>query len=490
MKAFSFQGTEAALSHELFESAPIGMVVTSNNNVLVRVNSAFCRLLGYSKKELLGMTVRDITHPDDWEATSRRLRQMRAGRSAIRRFEKRFRHKSGKKLWTDVSVSMIYDGSGKPRYSIGQVVDITERKEAEEALRLSNERFRVALAGSPTVVFSQDRQLRHTWVNNPAKAFTSESLIGMRDWDMFTPSDARGMVRIKKSVMKTGVGRRDEVVLHLPNGTIVRDLTTEPLRDERGKIIGVICAATDITKHKRLEEALQKANDHLEQKVKDRTLRLRQLAEELTRAEHAERRRIADILHEQLQQHLCGMKFRASHLKEISSEPATIDSADWFAKELDDAIQMTRTLTTDLHPPVLSHLGVRDAIEWLATDVQEKMGLSVTVRIGKRVPMISGELMLFAFEAARELLLNVAKHAKVKTAELRLGSMAKEQVRIQVKDGGIGFDTKQNNEPNSHFGLFRIQERAESFGGRFEVISQPNKGTCVSIILPRGERRR
>ena len=72
---------------------------------------------------------------------------------------------------------------------------------------------------------------------------------------------------------------------------------------------------------------------------------------------------------------------------------------------------------------------------------------------------------MFVFEAVRELLMNVLKHATVKNAEVRLSPMTDGLVRIQVMDTGMGFDTKQNNEPNSHFGLFRIQERAESFGG-------------------------
>jgi signal transduction histidine kinase len=256
------------------------------------------------------------------------------------------------------------------------------------------------------------------------------------------------------------------------------------VRPDPNFFTAVLCAAIEVTERKRLEEVLKQTNDNLEQKVRDRTLRLRQLTAELTKAEHTERRRIADILHEQLQQHLCGMKFRVAHLKADSSTPTITRWADRLVKELDESIQLTRTLTTDLHPPVLSHLGIRNAIEWLATDVRKKMGLSVIVRSAKHVPPISGEIKTFAFEAVRELLLNVVKHAQAKTAELRLGSSGKEQIRIEVKDTGIGFDPKHSAEAGSHFGLFRIQERAESFGGRLEVASQPDKGTSITLILP------
>ncbi|MEI6563966.1 MAG: PAS domain S-box protein [bacterium] len=489
MKTSMLKGTTGLLGDQLFECAPIGLAVTADETSFVRVNSAFCRFLGYSKQELLGKTVRDVTDPDDWATSVELIRRFRSTKKPTKPFEKRYRHKSGKVVWGEVSMFVIGDGRHKAHCTMAQIVDITERKNQEDALRVCNERFRVALAGSPTVVFSQDRELRYTWIHNPSPCFKIENVLGKRESDVVNTHDAKGLMRIKRMVMKTGARHRGEITLHLPIGETVFDVTIEPLRDEQGKIIGITCAAVDITERKRLETSLQKANEQLEQKVKERTARLRQLTDQLTKAAHDERRRIADILHEQLQQHLCGMKFRAYHLKEGCSTPAMIDSADRLVNEFDDAIRMTRILTTDLHPPVLSHLGVRDAIEWLATDVKEKMGLSVTVRIDKRVPVISGELKMFAFEAARELLLNVVKHAKVKTAELRLGSMAKGRVRIQVKDTGVGFNPEQSNEDGSHFGLFRIQERAESFGGCFEVVSQPSKGTSVSIILPRTSTR-
>jgi len=482
------------------------MVVTSNENVFVRVNSALCSLLGYSKQELLGRTVRDVTHPDDWAESLKRLRKMRSGGDPIRRFEKRFRHKSGKTIWTDVSVRMVCDKRGKPQYTIGHIVDITERKRGEEELRLANERFRVALDGSPTTAFTQDREFRYTWVYNPVSPVKPEDFLGKTDSDMFNSYEAQHLMRIKRQVMKTGVGRRDEIVVHAGDDEKVFDAIYEPLRDERGTITGVICAAVDITERKRLEESLAEANeqlkaanDGLEQKVRDRTARLRKLTAELLLAEHQERRRIAHVLHETLQQHLCGMKFRASHLKEGSSEPATIGLADRLINEMDQAILLTRTLTTDLHPPVLRHLGIKAGIEWLATDVVNKLGLKVqlTVDRGFTVPsdgkhpftFKSDEIRIFTFEAVRELLLNAVKHAKVKTAVVRLSPMGKGWVTVQVKDKGAGFDPNQQKPANNHFGLFSIQERAESFGGRFEVTSLPGKGTCATLILPRKESR-
>jgi len=496
MKSFLCQTTTELPGDQLFERAPIGLAVLSDNTVFIRVNSAFCRFLGYSNQELLGKTVRDVTYPDDWATSAKLIRKFSSTRKPPKPFEKRYRHKNGQAVWGEVSLFVISGGKHKAHYcTMVQVVDITKRKETEEALRWANkassntaDQFRTLAENSPDIIDRFDRTLHHLYVN-PAGlrllGLPSEKVIGktIRETGLAEPFSSLWEGRIRR-VFRSAKPMDVIDSFPSPTGIQICESRCVPEFNTKERMEAVLVITRNVTEHKRTESALQRAKDELEQKVKDRTARLRQLTNQLTKAEHDERRRIADILHEQLQQHLCGIKFRASHLKEGSSTPAMIDSADRLVKELDDAIQMTRTLTTDLHPPVLSHLGVRDALEWLATDVKEKMGLSVTVRTDKHVPMISGEFKMFAFEAARELLLNVAKHAKVKTAELRLGSMAKGMVRLQVKDTGVGFNPKQSNEDGSHFGLFRIKERAESFGGCFEIFSQPNKGTSVSIILP------
>ena len=470
--------------HPLLDTISVGIAFVAPNGVFLQANRSFCRFLGYSKRELVGKTIRDISHPDDWEQSARKIRRMVVDGTPIIPFEKRYLHKSGKTLWGEVHASWVRDKRGKPQYSIAQVVDITRRKEAEETLRLANKRFHVALAGSPATVFSQDRNLRYTWAYNLSPGFELEDFLGKRDSDIFTPADAQRFMRIKKAVLKTGAGRHDEVVTHRPEGEMIHDMTTEPLRDERGNIIGVICAAIDISERKRLENALGKANDQLEEKVRERTARLRQLTAELMRTERRERQRIADILHEQFQQNLCAMKFHVSELTAEGASPAVIGLAARLQTGLDDIIRMARTLSADLYPPVLDHLGVTESIEWLALDVKKRLGLDTQVKADKHVILASEEMRLFVFEAVRELLLNVVKHAQVKKAEVRLSSSGNSQTRIQIRDAGIGVDLQKGKQAQNHFGLFRIQERVEAFGGRFSVVSQPTKGTCVTLVLP------
>jgi len=482
---------EAAIScylsgeHLWQANIPIGMAILSEKSGFLRVNRALCRFLGYSKKELLGKTVRDITHPDERDNTAAAIRKLHSGDQPFSRFEKRFLHRSGKVVWGEVNSSLIDVGGRRPKLRITQVVDITKRKEAEEELRLSNERFRIALAGSSTMVFTQDREFHYTWAYNPLAPIKVEDFIGKTDSDLFSPNEARNLMRIKREVMKKGVVRREEIVICLFNHWRVFDAMYEPLRDARGKIEGVICAAVDITQRKRMEALLQEANNNLERKIKDRTAQLKHLTEELVRSEHRERRRIADILHEHLQQQLCGMKFQTCHLRAGSAEPATISLANRLIRNLDQTIHLTRTLSTNLYPQVLSLQEVKGFIEWLAADAMNNLGLDVRTKVDARLNLVSLELRMFVFDAVRELLLNVSKHSKVKKANVRVSLMAKGLIKIQVNDAGVGYVPKQNHGTTRHIGLFRIQERAESLGGRLEGVSQPGKGTCATLILPR-----
>jgi len=347
------------------DNIPVGMALVTETNRFLRVNRALCQFLGYSRKELLRKTVQDITHPDDLTATVKKIRQLQSGGLPYSRFEKRYIHKNGKVVWGEVNSTLIDDGSPNPKCRFTQVVDITKRKN--------------------------------------------------------------------------------------------------------------------------FEEALAKLNEDLERKIIDRTAQLRHLTDELIRAEHRERRRIADILHENLQQQLCGMKFRACQLKAECAEPATINLADKLIIELDQAINLTRTLSSNLYPQVLSLRKIKGFIEWLADDTMKTLGLAVNTRVDARLKLASHELRIFVFDAIRELLLNVSKHSKVHTANVRVCLMANKLFRIQVKDAGVGYVPKHNHGANRHIGLFRIQERAQSLGGHFEVVSNPGKGTCATLILPYGK---
>lgn len=150
---------------------------------------------------------------------------------------------------------------------VALVKDITTLKEAETALRRSDERFRVSLMHSPVVVFQQDMKLRYTWIHNPGPGLTVEGVQGKTDEQLLAPDHAARLTQMKEQVLASGVGTRREVQASIGGHIVWQDLTIEPLRDETGAVIGVTGASFNITERKQTEQALQRAKDGLEGKV-------------------------------------------------------------------------------------------------------------------------------------------------------------------------------------------------------------------------------
>ncbi len=130
---------ESEVFSSLFRDSVVGTVVVTPNGSVVQANKAFCDFLGYSEPELVGQTVLSITHPEDREASSTAIRQAAESVARIQRLEKRYLHKSGQVLWGEVSSTLIFDAEEKPSYFITQVLDISERKQAEEALKKAHD---------------------------------------------------------------------------------------------------------------------------------------------------------------------------------------------------------------------------------------------------------------------------------------------------------------------------------------------------------------
>jgi PAS domain S-box-containing protein len=126
--------------HDLFRNAGVGMIIVSPDGHFLAANEIFCGYLGYTEEELRQMTVQQVTQPEDWTLFSAKLAEALATGASFKRFEKRCRHKNGRTVYTQSSASLIRTPSGEPRYFVGEVLDVTERKQAEEMLTSVNQR--------------------------------------------------------------------------------------------------------------------------------------------------------------------------------------------------------------------------------------------------------------------------------------------------------------------------------------------------------------
>ncbi|MGC3976467.1 MAG: response regulator [Nitrospira sp.] len=245
----------------------------------------------------------------------------------------------------------------------------------------------------------------------------------------------------------------------------------------------------DITERKKVQEQTRQWTIELEQRVSERTeellrsrTRLRALASELTLTEQRERQRLATELHDYLAQLLVFGRMKLSQAKRGNLGPATT-----LVKELDDmldeALTYTRSLVAQLSPPVLREFGLVVAIKWLAEQMR-RHEMTVTVQCEADLAPVREDQAVLIFQSARELLINVSKHAKTSQASISVW-IEKEMLHLCVGDEGIGFDqASTSNIAAPMFGLFSIRERMEALGGRMVVESSPGCGTKITLVVP------
>jgi signal transduction histidine kinase len=207
---------------------------------------------------------------------------------------------------------------------------------------------------------------------------------------------------------------------------------------------GVICYYFDSTKLRNAELALQEANATLEKRVEERTQELVQLAAqlraltgELTLAEQRERTRLANILHDHLQQVLVAAKFRTTILGRGGDDVAK-QTAKEVEELIDESITASRSLTAELSPPILQEAGLNEGLQWLARRMASTQGLFVDLELGNSGPL-SDDLKILLFQSVRKLLFNVVKHANTRSAAVNLRRLHS-SLQVTVSDQGTGFD--------------------------------------------------
>jgi signal transduction histidine kinase len=265
----------------------------------------------------------------------------------------------------------------------------------------------------------------------------------------------------------------------------------------------------------RAEEAMQQSHKELEQRVEDRTAelvsaikllnleieerkynekklleqqdKLRSLSSDLVLTEERERRHIATELHDRIGQTLAVTKIKLGELREASASNETVTRAlNDIRQYIEQTIQDTRSLTFELSPPVLYELGLEAALAWLINQTREKHGLRIELKDDGQTKQLDNRCRVIAFQAARELLFNIVKHARTASATISIRK-DKDSVRMDIEDDGIGFDLSDADyavSGSKGFGLFSVRERLQSLGGSMEIQSEPGRGTRVSIVLP------
>jgi PAS domain S-box-containing protein len=369
----------------------------------------------------------------------------------------------------------------------GTVLDISERKHAEELLtrrveaqteeiRRTERRFRALVEASSQIVWNADADGRISEDAPQWRAFTGQSVEELRTsgWPRSVHPDDRdaAVTAWTEALVAQSAFHAEFRICHAPSSSwrwvAARAV---PLRDDHGSLHGWVGMVTDIDERRRAEN------------------KVRALASRVTMAEHEERRRIAQVLHDDLQQRLYSLQMKIGLVHEQMEAAGVGDastSIDEIEQRLAETVDITRYLAVELSPPILEHEGLADALEWLASQMQQMHGLDVEVRTGETFTISDHDMRVFLFQITRELLFNVVKHAGVPKATVEL-AREDSRLRIVVTDEGDGFDVTDGwttEGPATGFGLTNAGERLDLFGGDITVASKPGDGTVVTVRIP------
>jgi PAS domain S-box-containing protein len=376
----------------------------------------------------------------------------------------------GEKYWT-MTFSAV-DPGAKPDCFLLVARDVTQHILAERELRKSEEAFRKLFEENPIGIVLAELDLSIKKVNNALCAmlgFSERELINHKLFDPpFGPSLClssemqrltRGEIRSFHSETVFETRRKHPLWAHV---------TTSVLRDGENVPFQVFQMVENIQDRKSSEEQLLAYQEQLQS-----------LASELSLSEERERRRIATNLHDRIGQSLAFARLTLASLSQ--------DGPIKEVRELiEQAIVDTRSLTFELSPPVLYELGLAAGLEWLARKIQQDHGIQTRFHDDGQPKPLDEKFRVVLFQAVRELLVNVVKHARATHARVLLRREA-DALRIIIEDDGVGFDVSHlTAKPDAirTFGLFNIRERVEYLGGRMKIRSEPGSGTRVTLMAP------
>lgn len=495
-----------ALYRAIGESIDYGVWVCAPDGHTTRVSDSFLKLLGISREQCFNFGWKDMLHPDDarqimsaWEEC------VRTGGTWDR--ENRFRGADGQ--WHHILSRgvPVKDEQGHIVSWAGIHLDIGGLKRSEEALRESEARFRTLADNISQLAWMADATGSLTWYNRRWYEYTGTTFEEMQGWGwthVHHPQHVERVLGTWKKAHATGEAWEDTFPLRGADGQYRWFLSRAmPIRDAAGQVVRWFGTNTDITELRAAqaslmdsEERLRSLTGRLEQSVEERTeelvqsqAQLRALARELNLTEQRERKRLAVELHDHLAQMLVLSKLKLSQMKNVPSlTPGCLGLVSETDTVLTQCLAYTRTLVANLAPPVLHDFGLPAALKWLGEQFSQQ-SLRVTVRIGRDDLPLPEEQAVLLFQSVRELLMNVVKHAAAGDAVVTL-DQRDEELRIHVRDDGIGFDPSAGGPPmnamSSKFGLFSIRERMRAMGGALEVESERGKGTAVTLRVPLG----
>ncbi len=346
-----------------------------------------------------------------------------------------------------------------------------------------------------------DEQWRYAFVNAAMAKLvgcTSREIIGRHMLSFvaeFVDKEDQAVVLEQMYRREHGLVVEYDLRLRSRDGSLVWTIVNStPLVEPGGRFSGALSTITNVTRRMLAEQALELAREELERKVEERTAELRKnnetlrvMSSQLAMAEERERHRIASDLHDSIGQNLGLCKIKLGLLGEEVPSPGGRQLVNELREFVSRLIHDVRGIASELSSPLLYELGFEAAVEWLLERLEKQHGIHTRFADDRLPKPLDDDVRVVLFQAVRELVLNIARHASAQNASLRI-EKKRQTIRVVVQDDGIGFDASRIGfHPHSDLrglGLVSIKQRLEMCGGRLDIRSSAKRGTRIMLTAP------
>jgi PAS domain S-box-containing protein len=442
-------------------------VIDPNTLRFIDCNESAYRSLGYSREEFLSLTIFDIDPLLDPATVARQELEMKA--SGFLTLESLHKRKDGTTFPVEVNVKLV---RLERTYRLAIVRDTTRRKVVEEALRVSEERYRELFENAKDALYVHDLSGRYVSLNRAAEkliGFSRDEIIGKHFSNFVVPRDLKHVRQNFCKKLDEESETSYEIDLLTKDRRRVPVEVVSRLIYENGEPVGVQGTARDITERKRAQEALQ------------------MYSRRLIEAQEAERQSLARELHDEIGQVLTAVRINLQAAQSTQREDASLPELEESIVIVDEALGRIHDLCLELRPSLLDDLGLAAALRWYVDRYRQRTGIAAEVLNGfegrGRLPQ---QLETQCFRIAQEALTNVARHAQASRVSIQV-KCAADKLVLTIIDNGIGFDTEnllKTASSASTLGLRGMKERALAMNGRIVIESTPGSGTQIQASFP------
>jgi|GEM_PF-984637 len=505
---------------QVFENASDIIFTTDTNGNYHLVNLAGESITGYTVEELQKMNYLDLILPEHRNRVKFHYMRQYLKRIPLTYIEYPFRCKTGDVLWFGQNATFVHEqGTIRGFHFVAR--DITRQKRTEEKFKEQFTFLETLLDTIPSPVFYKDLQGKYLGCNEAFEQFTGkirEDIVGKTVYEMEPKAIADQFSEQDKELFRKPGIQTYEWKLPDKNGR-TRDLLfiKSPFRDIKGNTAGLIGVISDISERKKSEDSLKKAYDQIllrqnamlnlsedlmteieereqieaqlresEKSLRQYQARLSALASQIALIDEEERRRFANELHDFTGQNLALAKIMLSELESTVYDRDIQGRLKELRQLVEKSVESTRSLTFELSPPILYELGFEAAADWLGEQLLKRYNIMFHFQDDRQPKPLPDNTKVLLYLSLRELIVNIAKHAKAGNATLSIRRQDND-IQVTVSDDGIGLDTSDMDYQimkASSFGLFSTRERLERLGGKLEIASEPGKGTTVTMVAP------